>query len=280
MALSTFVTDGLQLAFADQGAGPVILCLAGLTRNMEDFEPAMPQLLSRARVIRLDSRGRGTSDHAPDFHSYTVMQEMQDAVALMDHLGIARFAVLGTSRGGLIAMIMAAMASTRLTGVVLNDIGPVIEAEGLTRIMDYLGLRPKFASLDAAAEALTVINAARFPGVSAAVWREHAARWWLETKSGLALRYDARLRDAALAQAKSTAPTPDLWPMFDALHGLPLAVLRGANSDLLSEATVDEMARHHPGLIRSTVANRGHVPFLDELESQAVLTEFLDRIVK
>lgn len=269
--------DGLKLAYADQGRGIPLLCLAGLTRNMEDFEPALPKLLSRCRVIRLDSRGRGASDYTADFATYSVAQEAADALALMDHLGIERFAILGTSRGGLIAMVLAAIVKPRLLGVMLNDIGPVIDEIGLARIMDYLGKRPKFATLDAAAEGMAAIYAASFPGVDATKWRPHVARWWSETANGLELRYDARLRDAAALQAKS-GPSPDLWPLFDALEGLPVAVLRGEFSDLLTPETLAEMARRHPGLIATTVANRAHVPFLDEPESLETLDGFLTAI--
>ena len=267
-------SDGLKLAYRDQGQGIPVLCLAGLTRNMEDFEPALPVLLPRCRVIRLDSRGRGASGYAEDFATYSVAQEAADALALMDHLGVERFAILGTSRGGLIAMVLAAIVKPRLLGVMLNDIGPVIDPGGLARIMDYLGKRPKFATLDAAAEGMAAIYADSFPGVTADQWRPHVARWWFEAADGLDLRYDPRLRDAAALQAKS-GPAPDLWPLFDALEELPVAVLRGAFSDLLTVETMDEMARRHPGLIATTVANRAHVPFLDEPESIATVGTFL-----
>ena len=270
-------SDGLRLAYRDQGQGIPLLCLAGLTRNMEDFEPALPVLLPRCRVIRLDSRGRGASDYTDDFATYSVAQEAADALALMDHLSIERFAILGTSRGGLIAMVLAAIVKPRLLGVMLNDIGPVIDADGLSRIMDYLGKRPKFATLEAAAEGMAAIYAASFPGVDAKEWRPHVARWWYQAADGLGLRYDPRLRDAADLQAKS-GPTPDLWPLFDAMEGLPVALLRGQFSDLLTAETMGEMALRHPGMIATTVANRAHVPFLDEPESVVAMDAFLTAI--
>ncbi len=266
--------DGVTLAYRDQGRGIPLLCLAGLTRNMEDFEPALPVLLPRCRVIRLDSRGRGASGYAEDFATYSVAQEAADALALMDHLGVERFAILGTSRGGLIAMVLAAIVKPRLLGVMLNDIGPVIDPTGLSRIMDYLGKRPKFPTLDAAAQGMAAIYSAGFPGVTPEQWRPHVARWWFEAADGLDLRYDPRLREAAELQAQS-GPAPDLWPLFEALEGLPVAVLRGAFSDLLTVETMAEMTRLHPGLIASTVANRAHVPFLDEPESVAAMGAFL-----
>ena len=114
--------DGVQLAYDDQGAGVPLLCLPGLTRNMDDFEPVLEHYGPRARVIRMDFRGRGASDHA-DFTTYTPMQEAQDVVALLDHLGLESACVLGTSRGGLVALMLAVIARSRLNAVIFNDIG-------------------------------------------------------------------------------------------------------------------------------------------------------------
>lgn len=262
--------DGLRLAYDDQGSGLPLLCLAGLTRNMADFDPVLP-LTARCRLIRLDSRGRGASDHAP-WQSYTVLQEAADAIALMDHLGLGRFAILGTSRGGLIAMLLAALHKPRLMGVFLNDIGPEIDPAGLEVIKTYIGIRPDYADYDAAALGLSRAYAASFPGVPLAQWRAMAQRLYRAAPDGLDLRYDPALRDAVL---QSAAPA-DLWALFDALAGLPLAVLRGANSDLLSADTLAQMTARHLGVISATVPDRGHVPFLDEPQSVALLHQFLD----
>lgn len=273
---SRFTTsDGLTLAFDDRGSGPVLLCLAGLTRNMGDFETILP-LAGRCRLIRMDYRGRGQSDWAADPLSYSVPREAADALELLDHLGIDRAAILGTSRGGLIAMGLAATARHRLTGVLLNDIGPEIDAGGLARIMGYVGMPVAPRTLDDMA-ALLAASLRDFPGVTAARWREAARHWYHETEAGLELRYDPRLRDALIAMAEGGGLV-DLWPFFDALAGLPLAALRGANSDLLTAATLAEMQRRRPDLIAATVPDRGHTPFLDEAESLAVLAAFLDRL--
>jgi len=279
MTHSTFTNaHGLTLAYADEGEGVPVLCLAGLTRNMEDFEPVLPHLLTRARVIRLDSRGRGGSDHDPDYRRYSVPHEARDAIALLDHLGVGRAVLIGTSRGGIISMLLAATHKDRLRGVVLNDIGPVLEPLGLSRIMDYLGRPPVARTLDAAAAGMVEVMAAGFPDLTAADWRPHVARWYAERpEGGLALRYDARLRDAMIEQA--AGPAGDLWPLFTALAGLPVAVIRGALSDLLSRETVAAMARNHPGLITAEVPNRAHVPFLDEPEAIAAIDAVLDEVI-
>jgi pimeloyl-ACP methyl ester carboxylesterase len=275
--MARFTTsDGLSLHYEDEGTGAPVLCLAGLTRNSADFAFLLPHLAG-CRVIRLDYRGRGQSDHAPDFMSYNILTEARDAVELLDHLGLPRALVIGTSRGGLIAMALAYLVPDRLSGVVLNDIGPEVATEGLERIMDYVGRAPDLPDLDTAASALAHIHATGFPGVPLARWRAQAEAMFAETPGGgLALRYDARLRDALIGQA-GAGEAPDLWQMFDALREVPLAAIRGANSDLLSPETLAKMQARHPGLITATVPDRGHVPFLDEPEALAAIHALLDQ---
>jgi len=275
MSLSHFTTtDGTTLAYDDRGTGVPLLCLAGLTRNMDDFRPILAPLERRCRIIRLDSRGRGRSDNAADFTSYNVIQEGHDVLELLDHLGLGRVAILGTSRGGLIAMALAAAHAERLGAVILNDIGPVIGAGGLARIMDYVGRTPKARTLDEAAAATRAHMQDEFPGVPLETWREQVGNWFEETPDGLRLRYDPDLRKALLHQSASDT-SPDLWPFFEALKDLPLAVIRGENSDILSADTLAEMQRRHPGLLAVTVPDRGHVPFLDEPECLAAIEAML-----
>ncbi|VDC31342.1 alpha/beta fold hydrolase [Pseudogemmobacter humi] len=264
--------DGARLAWLDQGAGLPVLCLAGLTRGKEDFDPALPALTG-ARVIRMDYRGRGESAFT-SAASYTPAQEAADALALLDHLGVARAAVLGTSRGGLIGMLLAAHAKDRLLGLCLNDIGPVVERDGLLRILDYLGLPPQARSLDEMA-ALLARGSPGFRDVPAPDWQAMAARLFRETPEGLALRYDPALRESFLAGFDPEAPPPDLWPWWQAAAGLPVALIRGANSDLLSLATVERMRETRPDLIFADVPDRGHVPFLNEPPAVEVLQAWL-----
>ncbi len=275
--MARFTTsDGLSLHYEDEGKGPAILCLAGLTRNSADFSFVLPHLGGR-RVIRMDYRGRGQSDHAPDYMSYNILREGQDAIELMDHLGLDRAVILGTSRGGLIAMALAYMHPARLSGVVLNDIGPEVDPKGLERIMDYVGRAPDLPDLDTAAAALAHVHATGFPGVPLARWRQQAGFMFHEKPDGgLGIRYDARLRDALIGQA-GAGEAPDLWLLFDALRDLPLAAIRGANSDLLTAATLTAMQARHPGMITATVPDRGHVPFLDEPEALAAIHALLDQ---
>ncbi|CUH16809.1 AB hydrolase superfamily protein YdjP [Jannaschia seosinensis] len=266
-------SDNLRLWYEDQGAGgdgPPILCLAGLTRNSTDFDYVLPYLVDAHRVIRLDYRGRGRSQRAPDWQTYDVPTEARDVLELLDHLKLDRVAVLGTSRGGLIGMSLAVMAKPRLAGLCLVDIGPEVAEAGLDVIRDYVGRDPVAADLDEAALGLATAMAG-FADVPASRWREEAERRYRpRPEGGLALTYDARLRDALLAAPSMS----DLWPLFDALDGVPLACIRGENSDLLSSATLAEMVRRRPDMIVAEVPGRGHVPFLDEPEALEALNEW------
>jgi pimeloyl-ACP methyl ester carboxylesterase len=274
--MAEFITsDGLKLYYEDEGQGTPILALAGLTRNSRDFDFVAPHL-GDTRLIRMDYRGRGHSDHDPDFSHYNIIHEARDAVELLDHLGLDKVVILGTSRGGLIAMVMAQMFRDRLRGVIFNDIGPDVSQEGLERIMKYIGYDPAYSSYDQAAAALKFGLAKDFPDVPLERWRQHAEHLWDLREGRLWLRYDPRLADAFAKQINS-GEVPDLWPFFDRLKGLPLALIRGANSDLLDVVTVEKMQARQPGMITATVPNRGHVPFLDEPEALAAIHTLLEQ---
>ena len=264
-------SDGLRLHYEDQGEGAPILCLSGLTRNSTDFDYVLPYLLGEHRVVRLDYRGRGRSQRAPNWDSYTIPTEARDVLELLAHLGLDRVAILGTSRGGLIAMSLALLAKERLDGVCLVDIGPEIAPEGLDAIKDYVGRNPEARTHDDAV-AMRAALMAGFEGVPESRWREEVEKHYRETEDGLVINYDPRLRDAVLEAGAQ--PAPDLWPLFDALSGLPLACIRGANSDLLTPATLAEMRRRRPDMIVAEVPGRGHVPFLDEPEALEALNEW------
>jgi len=267
-------SDGLNLVYKDEGAGPPVLCLNGLTRNYHDFDD-MAAAISGVRLIRMDSRGRGQSEFDPDFGNYTVAVEGRDALELLDHLGIEKSAIIGTSRGGIIAMLLAATAKHRLSGVLLNDIGPDLAAGGLDRIMEYLGKPPNSTTFEEVAAALAATMTGFF-GVTHHRWLVEAKRLFKLENGRMVLRYDAKLRDAVLAGASNLAP--DLWPLFDAMNGLPLALLRGENSDLLTAASAAEMQRRRTDMLFAEVKDRAHIPFLDEPESLSIINAFIERI--
>jgi pimeloyl-ACP methyl ester carboxylesterase len=266
--------DGTMLHYDDEGDGLPLLCLPGLTRNGRDFDYVAPHLRG-VRLMRLDARGRGRSDRA-DPQTYTVPTEARDVLSLLDHLGLVRVAILGTSRGGLIAMALAATVKDRLTGVCLNDIGPEIDPLGLAMIRTYLGKDPGYPDLETAARARAA-SFADFTGVPMERWRDEVRHNFVETPEGLRIAYDPALT-VTFNEADKVAPAPDLWPLFDALEGLSLALIHGANSNLLSAETVAKMKARRPDMIVATVPDRGHVPFLDEPEALAALHAWIGRL--
>lgn len=273
--MARFTTsDGLSLHYTDEGKGLPILCLAGLTRTGGDFDYVAPHL-SDHRLIRLDARGRGQSDFDPEWRNYNLAVEGRDALELLDHLGLEQVAILGTSRGGLIAMTLAAVAKERLLGVALNDVGPVLDPKGIGFIMGYLGRNPS-ARTHAEAAAAMARAFPEFHDVPPSRWLQEVQRHYVEADTGLKITYDPHLRDAVLA-ASQGAPA-HLWPLFDALEGLPLATIRGANSTLFSQETLRQMQARRPDMIVAEVPGRGHVPFLDEPEALAALQDWTGKL--
>lgn len=263
--------DGTRLAFRDEGQGLPLLALAGLTRDGRDFDYLARHLPDDIRLIRLDSRGRGGSDWA-DPATYSVGQEARDALALLDHLGLDRAAIVGSSRGGLIGLVLAATARDRLLGLCLNDVGPVVERAGLMRIGQYIGVEPSVPTLEEVADRMP----AAMPGfahVPALRWQEEAVRHYVQHEGRVGLTYDPALRqsfDAAMA-----APLAELWAFFDAAQGLPLAAIRGEASDVLARPTLAEMRRRRPDMICAEIPDRGHIPFLDEAEALSAIGDWL-----
>lgn len=271
--MTRFTTsDGLSLYYEDAGDGLPVLCLAGLTRNARDFDYVAPHLPG-VRLIRLDYRGRGQSDWGKDAADYTLPVEGRDILELLAHLSLAQVAILGTSRGGLHAMGLAATVPDILLGVALNDVGPDIDMDGMQRIMGYLGVAPAAASHEELAAIMPHVMTG-FADVPDGRWLADARANYPLGANGLGLSYDPKLRDAT--QAALDAGLPDLWPFFDALPARPLALIRGANSSLLTRETMAEMQRRRPDMITTDVPNRAHVPFLDEPESLAALHQWLE----
>ena len=271
--MATFKTsDGLSLYYSVEGNGLPVLCLPGLTRTTRDFDYVTPHL-SDVRLIKLDYRGRGQSDWDANWRNYNLMVEARDVIELLDHLALDKVAILGTSRGGLLAMGLAFGAKERLRGVALNDIGPVIDPAGLAVIMGYLGVRPTARNHVEIARAMER-NLVGFTDVPFDRWMEEAIKHFVKVEGLLDITYDPKLRNAVEEQGAQVAP--DLWPYFDAMAGLPLACIRGENSDLLSQATLDEMTARRRDMIVATAMGRGHIPFLDEPESIAALQTWIE----
>ncbi len=274
--------DGLRLhgrRYPSGGTGTpgrTVLCLAGLTRNGRDFHDLAMALSQRSNAPRtvytLDYRGRGLSEFDPDWRNYAVQIEMLDVIDFITLAGLQDAALIGTSRGGLITMLIAAAQPTAIGAAVLNDIGPVVENDGLARISGYVGRVPLPISWADAARMMRELNRRHFPEVSDAVWEEAARQWYNEKNGKPAPGYDPNLGNAL---SVLDGPMPALWPQFEALKRVPLMVVRGENSDILTAETVDEMRRRHPAMATISVANQGHAPLLKDTTTIEAIRHFL-----
>lgn len=265
--------DGRLSLFArDYGGGGVPLVLMhGLTRNSADFEALADRLKGRFRVVVPDQRGRGRSDWDDNAANYALPMLCADTLGLIARAGLERPVLVGTSMGGLMAMGMASANPGAFRGLVLNDVGPQVEAEGLARIAGYAGKAESIASWDEAAAYARRINGSAFPHYGEAQWQAFARRTFREQADGkLVLDYDP-----AIASAGAGAPMPDLWPVWDALASLPVLAIRGGTSDILSAATLERMAQRHPRMTACTVPGIGHAPMLEEPEAIAAIEAFL-----
>jgi pimeloyl-ACP methyl ester carboxylesterase len=282
-ATSHFITapDGLKLHVHEYGkrggtALPVV-CLPGLTRNVSDFETLAAAISAGGRrVIALDSRGRGRSDYDPDPARYSLPVELGDVIAMLMALQCEPAVFVGTSRGGLLTMLMAAVRPAAIAGAVLNDIGPVIEVDGLRRIASYVGKMPRSRTFEDAAKRLGVLFGPQFPKLTHQDWIAWARRTFRQDNGALVLDYDIALAKG-FENFDPAKPVPDLWPQFEALKAVPVMAIRGAYSDLLSEATVEEMARRHTALETLEVPDQGHAPLLAEADVIARIAAFVGR---
>ncbi|GGD93107.1 alpha/beta hydrolase [Aureimonas endophytica] len=275
--------DGLRLAVRLWGSlgEPRLpfVCLPGLTRNSRDFAgfaEAVRAGPTPRPVVAFDYRGRGASDRAGDAATYTLGHEMADVLAGLDHLGIARAIFVGTSRGALMLHLLAMAEPDRLAAAVLNDAGPRLEIEGLLAIKAYVGRTGLLPDWTAATEAVRRINAETFPALTEANFARMARANFRETEDGIVADYDPRLADGLTAIEAETA-LPELWEGFAALSALPVLVLRGEHSALLSRETVRRMAEAHPRLEAIEVSGQGHAPLLETADLPRRIGEFASR---
>ena len=268
--------DGLRLhslVYSGPAAtAPVVLCLHGLMRNGRDFEDLAPQLAQRYRVIVPDVRGRGLSARDPQFNNYQLPVYIKDTLALLTGLGAARVSIIGTSMGGLMAMLMAAMQPGLVTGVVLNDVGPELDPAGIERIRGYAGKTAQVGSWAEAIAQVRSVYGSAWPDLSEAGWEKLVRRGYRANAQGIPeVDADPLIREP-LRNTQTAAP--DLWPLWSALAKIPVLAIRGEHSDILSAATLARMQRKTATTALS-VANRGHTPLLDEPGCVAAIDAFL-----
>lgn len=273
-----YTADGLRLHFRDYPGNPSkapILCVPGLTRNARDFEGVAARLSGTRRVIAVDLRGRGLSDRAIDPLSYVPAVYLQDMIALIAEQCVRPAVLVGTSLGGLLAMLISLTARSCLQGVLLNDVGPVLGPDGMARIRAYVGRDIVFSSWEEAAHQIAANHAGGFPDYTDADWETLAHRMCCRRADGsIVFDYDLGIAEPfRLPQASF-----DLWPAFETLHGLPATLVRGGLSDVLSAETADEMVRRVPTMELITLPRTGHAPTLDEPESVAALDRLLARV--
>ena len=256
--------DGLKLYYRDFGAentGTPVICLPGLTRNSRDFEDLANYLSDRRRVITCDFRGRGYSEYDENWENYHPLTYVQDTWTLLDHLGIDKIIVVGTSLGGLCAMVMATTQGERVAGVVMNDIGPEINPAGIERVREYTGRVPPVSSWDEAAEQSKEIYGDWLPGLSDEDWKKMAWRAYRENEKGVPhLDMDPNIGEAV---RKVGAQKGDPWALFDSFKDKPVTLLWGVMYDIMTKKIIDKMIDKNKNLNIVSLTNRWNEPLKD-----------------
>jgi pimeloyl-ACP methyl ester carboxylesterase len=256
-----------------------VVCLPGLARTVADFEVLAPALADGPpvrRVIAIDSRGRGQSDYDSNSENYNVAVELGDVVTVLTALGLGAAVFIGSSRGGILTMLLGVAHPTLVAGAVLHDLGPVIEPKGLARLKSYVGKLPAPRSFADGAEMLRRLSNAQFPNLTAEQWLAAARHTWKSDDGEFVPTYDVRLA-RTLTEVDIERPLPSMWNEFDALARVPVLVIRGANSDILSADTVTAMRARHPDMDAMEVADQGHVPLL---EGEDIISRIMAFITK
>ncbi|MHA6318076.1 alpha/beta fold hydrolase [Altererythrobacter sp. CAU 1778] len=272
--------DGLELHYRDYAGPddvPPLVCLPGLTRNARDFAPVVDRFMGVRRILCVDFRGRGASEYAKDAATYNPPQYARDVEALVEQAGLGPFVSVGTSLGGIVTALLAQEGKVALAGVLLNDVGPVVEPAGLERIKDYVGHGRSYPTWMHAARSLREQQDDVFPAYELSDWLDFAKRTMTVGGNGrIVFDYDMRIAEP-LNQPGGESGGGDLWPAFEALGGRPVTLLRGAFSDLLSHATASEMQRRIQGLEVVEIAGTGHAPTLAEPLAQDALARLVEK---
>ncbi|VVT15751.1 Alpha/beta hydrolase [Sphingomonas sp. EC-HK361] len=275
--------DGLRLHARDYPGGeegrPPIVCFPGLTRNARDYHDVASRLAGKWRVIVVEFRGRGESAYAKDPMTYVPLTYVQDVEALLADQGITRYIAFGTSLGGIVTMLLAGTGRETISAALLNDVGPEIEAAGLSRIRGYVGKSSVFPTWMHAARAIAESNADVYPDWQIADWLAMAKRLYRLNSAGrIVLDYDMKIAEPFRVPGNEAGP--DMWRALDALKQIPTLIVRGGRSDVLSQATAERMARELARAELAVVAGVGHAPTLDEPVLHAAIDRLLEQAVK
>jgi len=274
--------DGLNLfaySYGPEDAKLTVLCIHGLTRNHKDFEPMIACMDPDYRFIAVDVRGRGESEYDRNPYNYIPPVYARDMVTLLDDLGIDKVALIGTSMGGLISIALMKIIPERILGVVLNDIGPAVIKKGITRITNYVGKSPPFPNWDAAIDSVRGYNRIAFPHYTDSDWRAFAERVCRENRNGeVVFDYDPKIYKAFRINRITFMSTMLAWRMFEAMSAVPLLVIRGSLSDLLTAQTAERMVTDHGNASLVTVTDVGHAPLLNEPVVIKALYAFLAKL--
>ncbi len=269
--------DGLRLYARDypgpHNGAPIVLCLPGLTRNSKDFASLADHLRLNYRVVCPDQRGRGRSERDTDPTNYRPDVYVRDMWCLAEVMGLDHFSIVGTSLGGLMAIMMTMQSPDRIDRVVLNDVGPEIDPRGIARIAGYVGKSAPVTTWEEAARQTATINGDAFPEYTETQWMDMARDVYVQEGQNPVLDYDPMISKGV----SSGSAAPNLWPLFSALSEKPVLALRGALSDILSEATFAEMSHQLPNLTPVIIPQRGHAPSLKEAFARDAIDQFLSR---
>lgn len=272
------VPDGLTL-YARDYPGPddragCVLLMHGLTRNSRDFDVLADRLSMHFRILVPEQRGRGRSEWDSQPDRYGIPTYVNDMFELLEAVGEDHVAAVGTSMGGLMAMVMNAMRPGVFTHVVLNDIGPELSKEGLDRISGYVGQGGIISTWEEAVAYNRAINAVAFPSLSDQQWGEFTRQLFGERNGAPFLDYDPAISQAVRSD-EGSALQPDLWSVYAQLESQPLMLIRGAISDLLDSDIKDRMIQSVPDLLYLEVADVGHAPMLIDDAVTEALENFL-----
>jgi pimeloyl-ACP methyl ester carboxylesterase len=273
-------SDGLRLHFRDYAGDPShppIVCIPGLTRNARDFEGVAERLAGRRRLLCVDLRGRGGSEHSKDPMSYVPARYADDIEALLAAQALERVVLFGTSLGGIVTMLLAQRGAHRIAGALINDIGPVLEARGLDKIRGYVGRSQSWPTWLHAARAIAEAQRDRYPDWKIEDWIAYAKRLCRLTQNGRVV-FDYDMRIAEPFKVPGGEAGFDMWEAWRALAGVPTLLLRGELSDLLSAETERRMKEEVPALETVLVPRVGHAPTLDEPAAAEAIERFLARL--